>query len=189
MPQGKIPVDKAMLRTKMRADRLAFAQTASAIDPPPQFIAALRRPGVLASYMPTGGEADPSLLVAAARSAGYQIALPHVTTRSSPMRFLSWQSDDPLITGTFGLQQPAVDAPVLIPDVVLTPLLAFDGALNRLGQGAGYYDRAFADLPSVLRIGVAWSIQRVSALRAYPWDMPLHGVITEQGWIDAERHE
>ena len=66
--------------------------------------------------------------------------------------------------------------------MILTPLLAFDAALNRLGQGAGHYDRAFAANAGAWRIGVAWSVQRVETLPADPWDVPLHNIITEQGW-------
>ena len=71
----------------------------------------------------------------------------------------------------------------MIPDIILTPMLAFDGRLNRLGQGAGYYDRVFARYPDAWRVGIAWSMQQVSALTAESWDVPLHAVATERGWI------
>ena len=131
------------------------------------------------------GEADPSALARAAVAAGCAIALPHVTTRDLPMRFLAWDAEADLIPGPFGLHHPPHDAPALAPDIVLTPLIAFDAALNRLGQGAGYYDRAFAAFPDAWRIGIAWSVQRVDALYVEPWDMPLHAVATEQDWITA----
>ncbi|MFZ8396223.1 5-formyltetrahydrofolate cyclo-ligase, partial [Staphylococcus aureus] len=73
--------------------------------------------------------------------------------------------------------------PEVKPDIILTPMLAFDAKLDRLGQGAGYYDRAFATFPDAWRIGVAWSVQQVESLPTEAWDMPLHAVITECGWI------
>ena len=54
---------------------------------------------------------------------------------------------------------------------------------NRLGQGAGQYDRAFAAHPAAWRIGVAWSVQQVDALAPDPWDVPLHAIVTESEWI------
>ena len=99
------------------------------------------------------------------------------------MRFLAWDGATALIPGPFGLSQPPADAVALVPDIILTPLLALDPKLNRLGQGAGYYDRAFAQFPLARRIGVAWSVQQVEAVPTDAWDMPLHAVITEQGWI------
>ena len=101
------------------------------------------------------------------------------------MRFLAWATGDDLVPGPFGLFQPHHEAPDLAPDIILTPLLAFDSKLDRLGQGAGYYDRAFAQFPHALRIGVAWNVQCVDALPVDPWDMPLDAVITESGWITA----
>ncbi len=186
MPHGDTAILKAAIRTRMRNARLAYAAVAPPIIPPRRFQDLLGTPGVIASYVSMPGEADPGLLTAAAHDLGWQIALPHVTDRASPMRFLAWQPGDTLTDGPFGLRQPPADAPNLQPDIALTPLLAFDRTLNRLGQGAGYYDRAFAALPTVLRIGVAWSIQRVVALPADPWDVPLHGVIDEYGWNGPE---
>ncbi len=144
------------------------------------------KPGLtVTSYVPIGSEADPSLLARAAFEAGCVIALPHVTTRTEPMRFLAWATEATLVAGPFGLQQPAADAAALAPDIILTPLLAFDSKLDRLGQGAGYYDRAFAQFPDARRIGVAWEMQRVETLPVDAWDIPLHAIITENGWITA----
>ena len=178
--------DKVALRARMRAARIAFAGTTDRVPvPSPAFLARLSPGLTVASYVPMAGEADPSALARAAVDAGCAIALPHVTTRDAPMRFLAWDSEDDLIPGAFGMHQPHHEAVALAPDIVLTPLVAFDAALNRLGQGAGYYDRAFATFPAAWRIGIAWSVQRVDALPHEPWDVPLHAVATEQDWITA----
>ncbi len=178
--------DKQSVRARMRRERLAYSAAAPPIIPPRPFLDRLESPGIIASYVAMRGEADPGLLAMAAHDAGWQIVLPHVTDRASPMRFLAWQPGDPLADGPFGLSQPAADACELKPTIVLTPLVAFDSAMNRLGQGAGHYDRAFRALEPVLRIGVAWSIQRVPAVPVDPWDVPLHGVIDEYGWNEPE---
>ena len=162
-----------------------MASKPPALTPSHQFLAVLAPGLTVTSYVPVGSEADPSPLARAAVEAGCVIALPHVTTRAEPMRFLAWDSEKALIPGPFGLFQPHHDAPECAPDIILTPLLAFDAKLNRLGQGAGYYDRAFAQFPLARRIGVAWSVQQVDAVPTDAWDMPLHAVITEQGWIAA----
>ncbi|WP_404368979.1 5-formyltetrahydrofolate cyclo-ligase [Sphingomonas sp. MMS24-J45] len=153
-------------------------------DPRPPEFRALLAPGItVTSYIPLGSEADPAPLTHAALQAGCALALPHVARRSDPMRFLAWNPAETLLPGPFGLQQPAADAQEVAPDIILTPLVAFDSKLDRLGQGAGYYDRAFAQFPDAHRIGVAWSVQRTDMLSTDPWDMPLHAIITEHGWI------
>lgn len=157
----------------------------AAFPPPPPFVARLAEDLVVAAYIPVGGEADPALFIRAAREAGCHLALPHVTSRAAPLRFLAWPGDAALVAGPFGLHQPAPDMAELAPDIILTPLVGFDRAGNRLGQGAGHYDRAFAAHPDAWRVGIAWSVQGVDALPADPWDVPLNAIATEREWIAA----
>lgn len=176
--------DKKALRAHMRAERDAFAmQSDSVIVPPDDYLARLHEGLVVASYIPLGSEADPTPLAAAARAAGATLALPHVAQRDGEMRFLAWIDSDPLAPGAYGIRQPDGDAREVYPDIVLTPLVAFDDALNRLGQGAGYYDRAFARLPDAWRLGIAWSVQQLLMIDCDPWDVPLHAVVTERGMV------
>ena len=172
--------DKRALRARMRGLRLGF--TGTTVSAPPALQARFVPGAIVASYMPIAGEIDPALLVAVARGAGCRIALPHVVDRPTPIRFLA--ADGPLVEGPFGLTQPAADAEPLVPSVILAPLVAFDRAGNRLGWGAGHYDRAFAEHPNAWRVGVAWSVQEVTALTPDPWDVPLHAILTEKEWIE-----
>ncbi|MEP9401132.1 5-formyltetrahydrofolate cyclo-ligase [Sphingomonas sp. VNH70] len=176
-------IDKRVLRARLRAARDAFvAGGPPAILPPQLFLEALR-PGVaVASYVPLGSEADPAAFDAVVRRAGGLLALPRVIDRASPIDFRDAAA--PLEAGPFGLTQPGATATAVDPDIILTPLVGFDSRCNRLGQGAGHYDRAFARWPDALRIGIAWSVQRVAALPVDPWDVPLHLIATETDtWI------
>lgn len=177
--------DKQTIRREVRAARDAFvASNPIALSPPP-VITDRFAPGVtVAAYLPIGSEADPAPLIAAARAAGATIALPHVEARSAPMRFLEWGVDGVLVSGPFGLIQPAADAPEVAPDIFLTPLVAYDRTLHRLGQGAGFYDRAFARYPDAWRVGVAWSVQQVAAVPTDPWDVPLHALLNEHEFLE-----
>ena len=174
--------DKLALRARLRAARDGFDRS-TAIPVADGFAARLADRPVVASYIAIGSEADPAAFVAAAREAGCTIALPHVTTRAAPFRFLAWDRDEALVDGPFRLRQPAAEATEVRPDIILTPLLGFDRAGNRLGQGAGHYDRAFAAHPAAWRIGIAWSVQAVDMLVPDPWDVPLHAIATESDWI------
>jgi 5-formyltetrahydrofolate cyclo-ligase len=138
---------------------------------------------VVAAYLPIGTEIATAPIIAALHQRGAQIALPRVTSRTSPLRFYTWSPGEPLTAGPFGLQQPVDDAPELTPDVILTPLLGFDRAGNRIGYGAGHYDRAFAAHPHARRVGIAWSFQHVPQIPVDPWDVPLHAIATEREWI------
>ncbi len=182
VPSPATPTDKALLRARMRDARRTFAP-AEPIRVDPAFLVRLSPGLIVASYRPIGGEADPAPLERAATDAGCVLALPRVVDRATPLRFLAWSPGHPLETGPLGLQQPPTDAPELIPDIILTPLVAFDRAGGRLGQGAGYYDRAFSLHAGGWRVGVAWSIQEASRVPVDPWDVPLQAVATEKEWI------
>ncbi len=66
-----------------------------------------------------------------------------------------------------------------VPDLVITPLLAFDVKGYRVGYGGGFYDRYFAQLPSnVLKVGLSFftSVEVIDDLDEF--DVPLDYCIT-----------
>ena len=93
--------------------------------------------------------------------------------------------------GAFGIPEPdsreRIDARWL--QVVLLPLVGFDDEGNRLGSGAGFYDRALAfrawrdHWRGPRLIGVAHSCQRTATLPTLPTDIPLDAVVTEKGFF------
>lgn len=183
-------LDKRTQRTEFRQIRDSYVNNltpqdqALAFSQIPSPLAKLLTPGkIVAGYVAKGSEVDPAAILMQAYKLGCDLALPHVTSKSVPMRFLRWSPDDDLITGAFGLQQPASTADECRPDVVLVPLLAYDDRLIRLGQGAGHYDRALSLLDKSLAIGLAWSVQFTSELASDIWDAPLDAVLTEKSWI------
>jgi len=90
----------------------------------------------------------------------------------------------------FGIPEPQVSARHFVSarhlDLLLLPLVAFDPAGNRLGMGGGFYDRSLAYLKRRQRwvrpllYGVAHQFQCVASLQQASWDIPLHGIVTDQ---------
>ncbi|MBK6298551.1 MAG: 5-formyltetrahydrofolate cyclo-ligase [Sphingomonadales bacterium] len=182
--------DKKKLRTDIRKRREEFVKSqlnGSVVSSglPDSLKSLFRSANVVAGYVKLGSEVDPSDLISAAVDMGRTIALPCLIGRATDLVFRKWQPGDPMEQADFGFMQPLPSAEACNPDLILTPLVGFDRALNRLGQGAGYYDRAFAAFPDSLRIGIAWSIQECDGLMTDPWDMPLDAVLTEKEWITA----
>ena len=186
--------DKSAMRREYRRKRSEFVSSLGKQDmalafsaAPTPFKSLFQHDGVraksVAAYYPSGSEASPLALLAHASMAGCTTALPHVTGKSTPMRFLKWSAENSLEKGAFGLMQPAADSDVIIPDIVLVPLVAFDRNLNRLGQGAGHYDRALSLIKDVYTIGIAWSVQEASFVHTDPWDIPMDAILTEREWI------
>lgn len=129
-----------------------------------------------------GSELDPEPLARALAASGRRLCLPVVLERDAPMIFRAWAPGEPLEMDTAGCPAPLPLAEAVDPDLIVTPLLAFDDAGGRLGQGGGYYDRTFAARPEVTRIGLAFAGQRVNVLPAEAHDTRLHGVLTETGY-------
>ena len=81
----------------------------------------------------------------------------------------------------------------MTPDLIIVPLLAFDAAGGRLGQGGGYYDRtlealrAVDSIPPIAAVGLAYAGQEMDNLPMKPHDQPLDGVLTEAGYRSAKR--
>ena len=175
--------NKPALRARLRAERDAFTPSHPTLPPTSPVLDSMHIGAIIASYVPLGGEVDPLLFEIAALAEGCELALPHVVDRATPLRFLHRRRDAQLVPGPFGLRQPPADAPEVTPDIILTPLVGFDRRGNRLGQGAGHYDRAFAQFPHAWRVGLAWSVQEVDALPCDPWDVSLNAIATEKEWI------
>lgn len=142
----------------------------------------------IAVYLSNDGEIDLSLLVERAWAMGKRTYLPRLF--GPRLWFLPFHARSVLAGNRFSIPEPE-EPPrrrirPLFLDLVLFPLVAFDGRGNRLGMGAGYYDRTFEAVrrrrawPGPKRIGVAYEIQRVDSLSAADWDVPLHAIVTDR---------
>ena len=85
--------------------------------------------------------------------------------------------------GAFKVLVPAKTAANLVPDIVITPMLAFDARGYRLGYGGGFYDRTLAKLRNegeCRAIGFAYAAQEVAEVVIDRFDQRLDGIITEK---------
>jgi len=146
----------------------------------------------VAVYFPSGGELDPEPIAQQARRMGKALYLPVLPPMAEyRLWFVRWRPETRLIRNRFGIPEPEISrrevAKPIQLDLVLMPLVAFDGLGNRLGMGGGFYDRTFAFVtrrrswhkPRLL--GLAYEFQRVERIHHYPWDVSLDGVATEDG--------
>lgn len=189
-PSGALPADpakpalRAALKARRQAHVAALGEAGARAGAERAAAAALPHLAadlVVGLYLALRYELDPAPLAASLHARGQRIAMPHLDDIRT-MRFRAWTPGDPLERGPMRLRQPLPSAPELAPDLIVTPLLGFDRAGNRIGHGAGHYDRAFALFPGARRLGWAWSVQEEAAIPHDPWDVPLHAIVTEQGF-------
>jgi 5,10-methenyltetrahydrofolate synthetase len=137
-----------------------------------------RKPQRVGLYWPIRHE--PNLLAwARERSGDFGFCLPVVVSRRQPLEYWRWIPGDAVRSGVWGIQIPARRA-VATPDLVIAPLVGFDTARYRLGNGGGYFDRTLAALrarPFV--IGVGYAASELETIHPQPHDIAMDAIVTE----------
>lgn len=189
-PSAEHAPDHGVFRAALRREKLAARL---ALDPAAhaalsagleQHLAALLsplQPQILAFCAPVRGEFDARPLVSRLIDRGWQAAMPVVTAADAPMSFHAWTPSSEMGADRYGIPIPQ-DGAVLIPDIVLLPLVAFDAQGFRLGYGGGCFDRTLAAMvPRPQAIGVGFELGQVPDIRPQPHDIGLDAVVTEAG--------
>ena len=112
-------------------------------------------------------------------------ALPAMRGFGQPLEFRLWRPGEPLAEAKWGIMEPLPAAEVF-PDLVFVPVAGFDRAGNRLGYGAGFYDRTLKRLRQrqrIVAVGVAYAVQEFSAIPAESYDEKLDFILTDHEWI------
>lgn len=188
--------DRNRLRAQMRARRRAVprrdrAAAALAVARRLTALRVFRSGRRIACYWPYQGELDLHPLMQRIWALRKRCYLPLVSSRyPRTLRFARHQPDALLRLNHLGIAEPHAPGTKRVAaaalDLIIVPLVAFDAAGNRLGWGAGHYDRTLAFLnrrrhwrrPRL--IGVGYDFQRVDSIESAPWDVPLDGVVTER---------
>jgi 5-formyltetrahydrofolate cyclo-ligase len=185
--------DKSALKALLRKERLALRDQ---IDPATRLEFGLAMadvagevididPGMVVSgFFPIRSEADIRPLMARLKARGARLCLPVVMDEQTIV-FRELVVGAELVDTGFGTRGPGPEAEVLDPDLLLVPLSAFDAKGNRIGYGAGHYDRAIARLREKGRnprlIGIAFDCQEVAEVPDEAHDVRLEAVLTESG--------
>jgi len=146
---------------------------------------------IVAGYRAVRGEIDIFEAMAQLSERGHELCLPVVVAPRKPLIFRRWHIGHPLEMGQLGIEIPPESEPVLLPDVILAPLAAFDAKGYRLGYGSGFYDITIHHLRQLGKhvhiIGVGFSLQQVKTIPAEDHDEKLDAVVTEKGVVIVAR--
>lgn len=182
---------KDQLRTAMKARRSAIPadeREGLSINMAAAAVAALGiKVGMTVSaFLSIGDELDTAPLLAALHAAGARLCLPVMQGKAKPLLFRAYRLGEELDTVIWGIREPKPDKPLLEPEIMLVPLLAFDAQGWRLGYGGGFYDRTLREARSkrsIQAIGLAFDQQMVDEVPHLDYDEPLDGVLTPSGLI------
>ncbi len=186
---AELEAEKADARMLMRAERNAVEPRDAPLKLIDNFPLELARVSPVAGYWPVGSESDGRPLLAALAKVGNVVALPRMETRQGPARFLAWRGSEALTADAFGVPSPPKGAQEVTPRLILVPLIAFDRAGNRLGQGGGHYDRIISlyRAHGAIAVGIAYAEQEMGAVPTGPHDAHLDWVITPKEAIRCVR--
>ena len=111
---------------------------------------------------------------------GKNVALPYVTGDDNLIA-VDYNYESVMKSNIFGIPEPVIrnESEKVEPDVVLVPGVAFDAALNRIGYGAGYFDR-FLKESYALKVGICFDMQIVPCIIAQPYDVCMDIIVTEK---------
>jgi 5-formyltetrahydrofolate cyclo-ligase len=161
------------------AERQAAAETLAARGLP----IAVKPGAIVSGFMPMKTEINPLPLLRKIAGEGAKLALPCIDGRGKPLIMRAYQFGDAFKSGQWGIREPMPDAPEVKPDILLVPLVCFDRSGQRIGYGAGYYDRTIANLralKAITTIGIAFAMQEIPQVPSTERDERLDFVLTEK---------
>ena len=132
-------------------------------------------------YYPSNYEIDDLNILDFLEKKKFKVSLP-VIKKENQMNFYKWSKKDPLKINKFGIPEP-ISTKIIYPDILLVPLVAYDCNLNRLGYGGGFYDRyieKIEKIKKVIKIGLAFSFQKISSIPIDQYDKRLDFIVTEK---------
>jgi 5-formyltetrahydrofolate cyclo-ligase len=183
-------LDKTALRSRLRALRRELAPTSlQAAEAAAELLPLDCLPPFRAfsGYHALGSEMDPRPLMRRLARTGAAQTLPVAGAREAPLTFRAWAEGEATEPDAFGIPGPLATAETILPDLVIAPILGFTRKGDRLGQGAGHYDRTLLNLRAlkpVFVLGLAYSGQELSDLPAEPHDQRLDAILTETDYIE-----
>ena len=145
-----------------------------------------RPAGTIGFCWPVRSEVDCLPFIHRLLAHGWRAGLPVVVDVACPMTFRAWRPESPMTHDRYGIPVPVEGDPVTL-DVVLVPLVGFDGRGFRLGYGGGFFDRTLAALaPRPLAVGVGFDLGRLEDLPAEDHDIPMDVIVTESGILQPQ---
>ena len=136
---------------------------------------------VVGGYYPYNYEIDILDTLKILEKKKYYISLPKIN-KNNKMSFYKWSFKDPLSINIYGIPEP-ISKKKINPEILLIPLVAYDGELNRLGYGGGYYDRLiekYSKRKKILKIGLALSVQKIKKVPINKYDQKLDYIVTNK---------
>jgi 5-formyltetrahydrofolate cyclo-ligase len=146
---------------------------------------------IIMLFLSMPDEPQMTQIIEDAWSQGKIVCVPHMRKQFGEMDAAVIENLNDLVNGRFNLLVPnpatlKVMDPQLI-DLMIVPGVAYDYYGNRLGMGAGYYDRFIPQAHRAILIGAIWSSYILESIPHHSYDMPVHYLLSEDKIIKCNR--
>lgn len=141
----------------------------------------MTRSAIVGVFVAHDGEPDLLPLISYLQERGQTIALPVLKDDPNDfsMDFVTWNPGESLRSGRYDIPIPPSND-IVEPDTLLVSLVGFDPNGNRIGRGAGFFDRYLATSHAMV-VGVGFEVQRFDAVPVESHDVPLPLIVTDLG--------
>ena len=138
-------------------------------------------------YVSYKNEVDTKNIIRYSLSEKKQIYVPKTFKEEKSMKAININSLDELIVDNYSILEPKVvdkNHKEVEFDLIIMPAVSFDKKGNRIGYGAGYYDRYISKLDyDIIKIGLAYDFQIVHNIDSEEHDVKVDYIITNKGEI------
>ncbi|WP_221793130.1 5-formyltetrahydrofolate cyclo-ligase [Oceanobacter mangrovi] len=186
-------MNKQQIRQQMRQQRRQLSrrqrlQAASGLRNSVLRSGLLLRGNSAALYLVNDGEIDTRPLIRQIQSMGKRVYLPVLhPLKAGHLVFIEYHRNTRMRQNRFGIPEPdfryGKRLSAAFISHIFMPLVAFDEAGHRLGMGGGFYDRTLAFTRNAGHkprlTGCAHEFQKLSAIPAESWDIPLSAIATD----------
>lgn len=139
---------------------------------------------VIFTYVTFGSEVDTIRFIKKALKDKKIVCVPKTFHKNREMKVIKIEGLEDLQESSLGILEPCNGEEISLEeiDLIIMPGVAFDFEGNRIGYGAGYYDRYLANKKDkAIKIGIAYSIQIIGGINSEEHDIKIDCLITENG--------
>lgn len=180
-------MEKKTLRKVLKQQRNAFSsqqvqQSSKAVVKQLLAWSSYQQAKTIMAYLAFGNELCLDELLPKAWEAGKKICVPYIVS-ATEMFSVEITSLEQLELDRYGIRSVRAPIKVVEPEeleLILVPGVAFSQKGQRLGMGAGYYDRFLTMAPQAITCGIAYEALLQESLPVEQYDQPVDYIVTEK---------
>ena len=157
------------------------------------FLGLAKEEKTVLAYFSVGSEPSTLAIINELLKSGKKVCLPlcidldeegHRAGTVDAMEARQITSFDDLVPGAYGIPEPKAETAVVAPeeiDIIILPCISCDRDCNRIGHGAGYYDKFLSKTgKDCFTMALCYEEAMLDDIPIEPHDMPVDAVVTEK---------